>query len=447
MFKPSFAQAAGTGPAGTPNALSPGLTKLGKLGVLLTSGIQGALAGRAAQEQMIAQTGGHRAGGFGTGFEGGYTLPFLRAQQQQQVQRGQLENALLGNQVQYAPQLNLLKILTGQSEIGKNQAEALKNTAEAGAIPTKEGLEEAQAEAANYKEDPNLGLIDLRTKQPVNPSALAPLTAEEATVLGKQAGDRVPVKLKNTASEIAARGLTTVNTAEGVFERNRITGQQTRLGSNPREITLDMPTPAYDKLTKDQTFVTRNQINANPGRYASPQADVNLPVLKQTLKEYASTKPGTAGGNALAFNTAIGHLGMLWDAAEALNNKNVPLFNSLAQKYAKETGSSAPTNFNTVRSAVNAEVAKVFKGGVPADAEIQEQGQNVNQNSSPQQLRDNIRILVGLMNSRMSALQDRYKSVVGEENEDLLSKESRAVLQRIQSAQNSNRPPLSSFEH
>jgi hypothetical protein len=93
--RPTLQQAAQAGamPGGV-NATSPGLSKLWKLGVLLTSGVQGALAGRAAQEQAIIASGGRRAGGVGTGFEAGYTLPFLRAQQQQQVQKGGLENQL-----------------------------------------------------------------------------------------------------------------------------------------------------------------------------------------------------------------------------------------------------------------------------------------------------------------------------------------------------------------
>src|SRR5437899_3014483 len=78
--QPSFQQAATAGamPGGA-NVLSPGLNKAGKLVTLLTSGLQGALAGRAASEATIAQTGGRRAGGAGTGFEAGYTLPWQRA--------------------------------------------------------------------------------------------------------------------------------------------------------------------------------------------------------------------------------------------------------------------------------------------------------------------------------------------------------------------------------
>jgi hypothetical protein len=74
--------------------MSPALTKAGKLAAFLSSGLQGALAGRAAQEQAIVASGGRRAGGVGTGFEAGYTLPWQRAQQLQQVQSGQLQQQL-----------------------------------------------------------------------------------------------------------------------------------------------------------------------------------------------------------------------------------------------------------------------------------------------------------------------------------------------------------------
>src|SRR6266852_2715035 len=93
-FQPSFIQAATAGaqPGGV-NALSPQLSKLGKLGVLLTPGVQGALAGRAANEEATVQSGGRRSGGIGMAMEAGYNLPFLRSLQQQKVQQGQAETA------------------------------------------------------------------------------------------------------------------------------------------------------------------------------------------------------------------------------------------------------------------------------------------------------------------------------------------------------------------
>jgi hypothetical protein len=91
--QPSFQQAATAGaqPGGV-NALSPGLSKLGKLATFLKSGVEGALAGRAAQERATVESGGRRSGGVGMAMEAGYNLPWQRQGMQQELQKGSLEN-------------------------------------------------------------------------------------------------------------------------------------------------------------------------------------------------------------------------------------------------------------------------------------------------------------------------------------------------------------------
>jgi hypothetical protein len=205
------AQPALTTPGGQ---MVPGLTKAQKLGVLLKDGLLGAMAGRAANEEAIVQSGGRRSGGAGVGFVAGYNAPAQAAMTQQAVQRGGLENQQLGQVVAAYPAnlalgqgKTISDILANRAKATKDLSDSDKDTAEIGAMPAKSALENAQALAARYKEDPGSGsLIDLQTGQPVTTSGIAPLTAEEATVLGKQPGERVPIKLKNTASEIAARG-------------------------------------------------------------------------------------------------------------------------------------------------------------------------------------------------------------------------------------------------
>ena len=164
-------------PMTTPTGqMVPGLNKAQKLEVLLTSGLKGAMAGRAASENAVVQSGGRRSGGAGIGFEAGFEQPLIDASRQQQFQRSQLENQQLQQQVQFYPQTAALGIGKTISDIQKNTAEAGKATAEggkataeAGAIPTKTALEQAQALAARYKEDPGSGsLIDLQTGQPIN---------------------------------------------------------------------------------------------------------------------------------------------------------------------------------------------------------------------------------------------------------------------------------------
>jgi hypothetical protein len=426
-------------PISTPTGQwTPGTTKAQKLEVMLRNGLQGAIAGMGADAQAVIASGGRRSGGFGLGAAAGFQAPAQQTATQQELQRGALTNQQLAQQVQFYPQTAVLGIGKTISDIQKNQAEAGKATAEGGkataetgAIPAKQALEQAQALAARYKEDPGSGsLIDLQTGQPVTTSGIAPLTAEEATVLGKQPGERVPIKLKNVASEIAARGLTTVNTEEGVFERNRITGTNTRLGNNPREISLDTPVGALDNTTGKQVMVTRKDIINNPGRFAPVSADVSTPVVKQTLKEYASTKPGTAGGATIAFNTAMAHLGLLNDAIDALGNNKIKIFNSIAQKYKEQTGSTVGATFDTVKQAVSGELAKVT--GSLSQGEQEAIKGPLDKSNSPQALKAAVRSAVQIMDGKIGALHQHYVDVMHEEPDaPLISPEAAKVRDKL----------------
>src|SRR5690348_13714103 len=99
VTQPTYEEAASSGATpGGANAASPGLTKAGKLLTLMTQGIQGALAGRAADEQAVIQSGGHRSGGAGMGFESGFMLPWQRAGAAQQLEQQQAQTNLLRQQ-------------------------------------------------------------------------------------------------------------------------------------------------------------------------------------------------------------------------------------------------------------------------------------------------------------------------------------------------------------
>lgn len=405
--RPSPQQAAqvGASPGGV-NAASPALNKAGKLITLLRSGLQGALAGRAASEQATAASGGRRSGGAGMGFEAAQAYPWQQAMQQQSVERGGLENQMLGNQVQYAPALNFLKLLQGQAGVGKTQAEAGKATAETAAIPQKTALEAAQAEAAHYKDDPNLGLIDLRTGQPINPSALAPLTAEEAQVLGKQPGDRVPLKLKNTASEIAVRGLTTVNTEEGVYERNRNTGTMTRLGANPRMVFAPeqriVPAAADPNNPGALTYMRAGQAMAS-GAQAPGSANVQA-----AKKEAVSEVPTKIGDQKVAFNTALQHADLLKSAIMALGNGDQNTLNSLKNRFKAEFGATGPVTAEVIAGAYTREINKMLSSGHMTDAEIGTIGKTLNVNrQSPQQSLAVLDSYRALAQSKMKMLTDQ----------------------------------------
>lgn len=287
----------------------------------------------------------------------------------------------------------------------KNVADTGKLDAETAAIPAKAALENAQAEAANYKEDPNLGLIDLRTKQPVNQNALAPLSKEEAEVLGKQEGERVPLKLKNTASEILNRGFATINTEEGVYERNRGTGSMTRLGSNPRM--MFAPGERYIPAAMDPanpgviTIVKAKDAAAAGAQAPSSAAPA---AAKATLKSAAS---GDIAKQSTAFQTAMQHADLLEQATKALGNGDERTLNTLKNKFQTEFGSADVTNWQAISNAYTREITAMLSKGHITNAEIESAGGTLPANASPQQILGAIHTYKALANSKMNILKQQ----------------------------------------
>jgi hypothetical protein len=160
-------------------------------------------------------------------------------------------------------------------------------------------------------------------------------------------------------------------------------------------------------------MVTKKDIIASPGRYAPVSADVSTPVIKQTLKDYASTRPNTAGGNIVAFNTAILHLGLLADAADALGNGNTKIFNSISQKWKEQTGSPLPLEFDTIKQMASGEITKV--GGSLNQGEQEAVKGPLDRSNSPQALKGSITKSVQLMDGKISVLHQHYLDVMHEE--------------------------------
>ena len=302
---------------------------------ILQSGVQGGLNGMASNAQTYAATG--RNAGFGGGFAGAQTFPLG-------VQREQLQNQQL---IQMLPFLRSNQI----AGLQKTQSEINKNNAEAGAIPIKSQLENAQALAARYKEDPGSGtLIDLQTGQPVSTQGLAPLSDQEATILGKQPGERVPLKIKNSASEMVNRGIHTVqangrsllvdnqgNTIKdmGTATPLAVIGQQMASG----QVTPDMQTAAqavaqgkidlptairpYTRFPGQANAFMSEVLRQNPNF-----SQANFGVSKKTM-EYFTT--GAGATQLTAFRTAINHADLLSQAAQALNNGDSRTLNSIVK--------------------------------------------------------------------------------------------------------------------
>lgn len=152
-------------------------------------------------------------------------------------------------------------------------------------------------------------------------------------------------------------------------------------------------------------------------------------VRKKTRSSFTS---GQDSKNITSINTLIGHLDSLNSAAQDLGNTWSPTFNYVGNMLQTGTGNPKVTKFNMALGAVESELATVFKGTGGTDQEIKAWRERVTASQSPQQLQAAITQAVDLMDSRLSALKNKYTSGMGPFNTmDILSPKSRSILDKL----------------
>lgn len=353
-----------------------------------------------------------------------------------------------------------------QAETDAESAKANKDTAEAGAIPTKTALEKVQAEAANFKEDPNLGLIDIRTGKPVAGDAgQAPLSADEAPIVGKQVGDKVPLKIKNMANEMFNRGVRSVsangrsllvdNKGNTIKDMGVATPMAVIDKTNPMADSPTSPAPSADGtiptgegtlkgFTPQQAAIIRGigGYDLDPKRYMTPRNAAAGAQLMAAVKAYNPQYDDTAfteknrlrkdiATQSMAFNTATHHLDLLNQAVDALGNHNMAALNALGNAYHTQMGDSEVNNFEAIKSAVVGELSKAFKGGMATDPEIAQQSKNLSSSSSPKILHDAINNYIKLMQGRLDGLEEAYEGQIGmKPNFQIVSPRTQQILAR-----------------
>lgn len=143
----------------------------------------------------------------------------------------------------------------------------------------------------------------------------------------------------------------------------------------------------------------------------NPQFNAQKYKTGQALRnDYTS---GKTGKNIISLNTAMGHLGTLQEAADALQSGDLPALNALAVMYGKQTGKSAPDAFEAVKGAVAGELATTFKGAAGTDVGMQEILKAINSAQSPDQTKTVVRTYVKLLESRLQALNSNWKKTMG----------------------------------
>jgi len=398
VSKPSFLQAMSTGPGGTPNALSPGLTKGGKLLTILMAAAKGGLAGQAAGMQGNPRTG---YGGFGAGAEAGMQLPFIQAQQKQALQEGQMQQQLQQAQIQNLPFARQAQ----QAGLAKTQAETKKAQAETDLLPSKEDLNAARTAEIQNKQatGPDLQHLYAQAVQSGD-TAGAQKYADAIQAVQKEAAPKTPNRddraiaiMQKPEGQRTPEEASYLKAYRAFVKENKIDPSVMRA----EIFTGNRAVPVAD----DQGNVTYKRAKDAIAAGAQTPASAGPAAAKAVKRDFTS---GTSAKALNAFNTATNHLQLLDKLGDALGNGDITSLNQLAQVYKTQTGNPAPTNFNMAKNAVAGEIAKTFKGNA-TEGEISAINSTINNAMSPMALKGAIQTATELMASKKQALQEQYK--------------------------------------
>lgn len=138
--------------------------------------------------------------------------------------------------------------------------------------------------------------------------------------------------------------------------------------------------------------------------------DFNEQNYAASQRAYNNFVGGPEARTVRSLNVATDHLDTLRQAAAALKNGQIPLFNSVVNKYREMTGSPLTTNFDSIKQAVSSEIAKTIVGGQTALQDRDEMSNRARNADSPDQLFGIFDQFTKLMGGQMKGLRQQYES-------------------------------------
>lgn len=139
------------------------------------------------------------------------------------------------------------------------------------------------------------------------------------------------------------------------------------------------------------------------------QVDPQFSEQRAQIRKAFATGPD--GKNIGALNTATVHLDALGEASKALDNGSFTPGNAAYNYVSKIFGSNAPTDFDSLKSAVAGEMATAMKGNA-TDIEIRTIGETLNKASSPKQLAGVVNDFLHLNAQKLNTYQERYQQQI-----------------------------------
>lgn len=219
------------------------------------------------------------------------------------------------------------------------------------------------------------------------------------------------------------------STGVGGQSRNVMNIYQPPAGDDGKPLTGDeyLSTLPLPIAAQAQDYVAGN-LPPPTGFAAKPQMLAAFHAAQNadpTFKQYAGTRNATitdfvkgpqTAKTVQSQNVAMEHLTTLNDAVDALNQGDIPAFNSATNTLAKQTGKPAPTNFELGKTFVSDELAKAVMGTTGASVDRENIAKNLNLGSSNDQAKGFINTAGQYMAGQAHGLEQRYKAGTGLDN-------------------------------
>jgi hypothetical protein len=288
----------------------------------------------------------------------------------------------------------------------------------------------ADAEAAK---DPILALY---TKRASGATLTPDETAQIAGYEAKKNADDAPVTIKTIEN---GRMVEKVMTRADALKAGLFPSQP------PASVQVqNMPPPPSRPANKAEIAIANYQVPPpSPRTFATPAGQAMLdriltvnPDYDQSL--YAVRAPtrkayttGTQGQQLVAIGTAIQHLDLLQQAADALNNGTLKPGNAIYNALADTFGGAAPTTFDTIKEKVDKELDAVAQKGAPTVSGSAAQKAIGGRSGSPAAIKSYIDSSIQLMGGSYNALRTPYQGAMGANAPfEFLSPEAKAVLSK-----------------
>ncbi len=280
----------------------------------------------------------------------------------------------------------------------------------------------------------------------------SPTAARSKAALDALRADTRAKEIREAADSKARLGIEQQNANTGSARERREAGQAASFAA-PSTLPDVAPGQKNDAYLQSLTAPVAAQVKAlAEGRMQVPTgAALRSPYWQNLIQAVAKYDPSfdtvnynarsktraafTSGKEASqvnALNTVIGHLDGLSQAADALQNSDSPLYNSVANRLSKALGRPAVTNFDTIKKAVADEVTKVWRQSGGTESDVRSAQANLDAANSPAQLHGAIATYGDLLESKLGALADQYKQGMGSDPINLVTPQSRATLTKLE---------------